>query len=133
MVIYLNAYAERRITVNSKVNIDYKWSDKKRYFGAPISFTTYSLSDDRIFIKTGMLNERQEEILLYRIKDITMERSLFQRIFGVGSIILNTNDSSTPTVILHNITNTEVVKEMIHQNVEKAKKQRGMAVTEIYQ
>lgn len=53
--------------------------------------------------------------------------------FGVGSIILNTNDSSTPTVVLHNITNTEVVKEMIHQSVEKAKKQQGMAVTEIYQ
>lgn len=62
-----------------------------------------------------------------------MERNLFQRMFGVGSIILNTNDSSTPTVVLHNITDTEVVKEMIHQSVEKAKKQRGMAVTEIYQ
>lgn len=119
--------------MKANLNIEYLWKDKKRYFGLPISFTLYSLSSDRLFVKTGPLNERQEETLLYRVKDISMRRGLFQRLFGVGSIILNTNDTSTPTIILHNIKNTEAVKELIHQNVETAKNQRGMAVTEIYQ
>lgn len=119
--------------MSKKISIDYKWNDRKRHFGLPISFTSYALSDDRIFIKSGMLNERQEEILLYRIKDITMTRSLIQRMFGVGSVTLNTNDASTPTIILRNIKDTESVKELVHQCVETAKNKRGMAVTEIYQ
>ena len=119
--------------MSSKINIEYLWRDKKRYFGIPCSFTTYSLSSDRLFIKTGMLNERQEEILLYRIKDITTTRSLGQKIFGVGSITLNTNDTSTPTITIKNIKDVEAVKEQIHEKVEKAKNSRGMAVTEIYQ
>ena len=31
------------------------WSDKKRMLGLPISFTTYSLSEDRLFIDSGFL------------------------------------------------------------------------------
>ena len=34
------------------------WKDKKRYFGMPISFTTYSVSDDRLFRETGFLNRK---------------------------------------------------------------------------
>lgn len=119
--------------MNKNVRIEYLWRDRKRHFGMPLSFTTYSISDDRLFIKTGMLNEKQEETLLYRIKDITMSRSVWQRIFGVGSVILNTNDASSPQIVLKNIKNTESVKELIHEKVEKAKNQRGLAVTEIYQ
>lgn len=115
-----------------KVTIDYLWKDTKRYFGLPLSFTSYALSEDRLFVKTGMLNEKQEEVLLYRIKDITMTRSLGQRIFGVGSITLNTNDSSTPMVRIVNIVNVEAVKEQIHKCVEKAKAKSGMAIAEIY-
>ena len=37
------------------------WSDKKRPFlGLPISFTKYSLSEDKLYIETGFLNKRQE-------------------------------------------------------------------------
>lgn len=118
--------------MSEKITIDYIWKDTKRHFGLPLSFTSYALSEDRLFVKTGMLNERQEEVLLYRIKDITMTRSIGQRIFGVGSITLNTNDSSTPVIRIINIANVEAVKEQIHKCVEKAKAKSGMAITEIY-
>ena len=29
------------------INIQYLWKDRKRYFGLPLSFTRYKLSDDR--------------------------------------------------------------------------------------
>ena len=29
--------------------IQYLWKDRKRYFGLPLSFTRYRLSEDRIF------------------------------------------------------------------------------------
>mgnify|MGYP000064782610 FL=1 len=48
------------------------WKDRKRtLFGLPWSFTKYSLSDDRLFISTGFLSTKEDEVRLYRIMDIT--------------------------------------------------------------
>ena len=44
--------------------MDTIWTDRKRHFGLPISFTKYSLSEDRLFRETGLLNLNEEEVLL---------------------------------------------------------------------
>ena len=40
------------------------WHDRKRFLGMPITFTRYALSEDRFFVRKGLLNVQQEEILL---------------------------------------------------------------------
>ena len=109
----------------------YIWKDRKRYFGLPISFTRYALSEDRIFLETGLFNLNLDELLLYRVRDISMRISLGQRIFGVGSVILITSDKSTPELCLKNIKNPRDVKELIHNQVEEMKLSRRMRVGEI--
>ena len=37
----------------AKENIQTRWSDRSRIFGLPITFTKYSMSDDRIFCERG--------------------------------------------------------------------------------
>lgn len=101
------------------------WQDRKRYLGMPISFTVYSLSEDRLFQVTGLLSRTYEEVLLYRIRDITLKRSLWQLIFGVGTITLDTSDRSTPEFKLINVKAPKQVKELIHELVEEAKVRRG--------
>ena len=73
------------------------WSDRKRYLGLPLSFTKYSMSEDRLFVETGFLNLTQNEVRLYRILDLQLKRSLGQRIFGVGSILVSSSDKSLGT------------------------------------
>ena len=114
-----------------KTNIQKIWSDKKRILGMPISFTTYSLSQDRLFIDQGFIKLRCEEILLYRVRDLSVSQSLGQRIFGVGSIIIQSSDKTSPVLELRNIKNAYDVKELIHENVEKMKLERRMRVGEI--
>ena len=63
-------------------SINYLWSDRKRWLGIPWTFTKYSLSEDRFFIKKGFLNKTYDEVLLYRVRDISLKRSLWQRMFG---------------------------------------------------
>ena len=46
--------------------MQYIWKDRKRYLGMPISFTRYAMSEDRLFLSVGLLNIKDEEILLYR-------------------------------------------------------------------
>ena len=110
------------------------WKDRKRYFGLPISFTKYSLSggeNPRIFRETGLFNLKEEELLLYRVRDLSLSRSLGQRIFGVGTITLHSSDKTTPTLELVNIANPKDVKEKIFSKVEEAKATRRMRTTEL--
>lgn len=107
------------------------WTDRKRYFGLPISFTKYAVSEDRLFQSTGILNLKYEEILLYRIRDITLSRSFGQRMFGVGSITVTSSDKSRPVLVIHNVKDAPAVKELIHQQVEDMKIRRRVRFGEI--
>ena len=107
------------------------WSDRKRYFGLPISFTKYEISEDRLFQTTGFLNLKYEEVLLYRVRDLELVRSFGQRIFGVGSITVTSSDKSHPVLVIHNVKEPVAVKELIHQQVEDMKIRRRVRFGEI--
>ena len=113
------------------VIIQYLWQDRKRYFGLPLSFTRYMLSDDRLFTSVGFLNIKDDEILLYRVRDIDLSRSLWQRIFGVGTVTVLSSDKTMPTLVLKNIKDPLFVKELIHKQVEEVKIKRRVRVGEI--
>lgn len=106
------------------------WQDRKRYFGLPISFTKYSMSEDRLFVETGLLNLSQDEVRLYRILDLKLKRSLGQRIFGVGSIIVSSSDKSLGTFEIKNIKNSANVKEMLSVQVEQQRESKRVYTRE---
>ena len=111
--------------------ISFLWSDRKRILGLPITFTKYSMSEDRIFYETGLLSTKHEEILLYRLLDISLRISLWQRIFGVGTIVLKSSDKTLPELPIVNIKDPRNVKENIHKQVEAMKLARKMRVGEL--
>ena len=113
------------------INIQYLWKDRKRYFGLPLSFTRYCLSDDRLFVSVGFLNIKDDEILLYRVRDIDTERSLWQRLFGVGTVTVMSSDKSMPNLVLKNVKAPVFVKELIHKQVEEMKVRRRVRFGEI--
>lgn len=107
------------------------WKDRKRHFGLPLSFTRYSLSEDRLFESTGFLSIKDEEVLLYRVSDISLTRSLGQRLFGVGDVTVLSSDKSMPKLVLKNVKDPVGVKELIHDHVEHMKVQRNVHMSEI--
>ena len=113
------------------INIEYLWKDRKRYFGLPLSFTRYSMSEDRLFVSVGFLNIKDDEVLLYRVRDIDTRRSLGQRIFGVGTVTVVSSDKTMPNLVLQNVKDPVFVKELIHKQVEEMKIRRRVRVGEI--
>lgn len=109
----------------------YIWKDRKRYLGLPLSFTRYAVSDDRLFLSTGLLNIKDEEILLYRVRDLSLSRSLGQRIFGVGTIVVTSSDKSQPVLQIKNVKDPAMVKELIHTQVEEMKIRRRVRINEV--
>ena len=111
--------------------IQFLWKDRKRILGMPITFTKYAISEDRLFLETGLLNMKQEETLLYRIRDITLHISLWQRIFKVGTVTVLSSDQTTPLLELKNIKHPRETKELLHQQVEAAKLARKLRLGEL--
>lgn len=108
------------------------WEDRKHHLWFPLSFTKYSIGDGRLYINSGLLSSREDECLLYRVTDITLTRTLTQKIFGTGTIHMNTRDHSTPIVRLENIKNSVQVKRMISNLVEQERAQKHVAGREMY-
>ena len=109
----------------------YVWKDRKRYLGLPLSVTRYRMSEDRLFLSVGFFSIQDEELLLYRVRDISCRRTLGQRLLGVGTITITSSDKTTPTLVLKNIKDPLEVKEKIHKQVEEMKIQRRMRIGEI--
>ncbi|MBQ9938487.1 MAG: PH domain-containing protein [Oscillospiraceae bacterium] len=104
-----------------KKNCDeYIWRDRKRIiFGLPWSFTVYMLEEEKLLISSGFLNKREDEVRLYRIMDLTLNRSLWERMFGLGTIHCCSADRSTPEFDIKRIKNSREVKNLISDMVEK--------------
>lgn len=71
----------------------------------------YSLSDTRLFRETGFLNPKEEDVLLYRVRDITLTRKWHQRIFGVGTICVISLDKTMPHLDIKNVKLSREIKE----------------------
>ena len=94
------------------------WTGKKCILGMPISFTTYILTDDRLFTRIGLFNIREDEIELYRVFDKKISFTFGQRIFGCGTIMLTAKDGDTPEKRLISIKKPREVKKILDDAVK---------------
>lgn len=107
------------------------WKDRKRtLFGLPWSFTKYSLSDDRLFISTGFLSTKEDEVRLYRIMDISLKRTLGQRIFSLGTIKCCSADKTLGDFEIKNIKKSKDVKELLSEMVENERNRKKVTSRE---
>ena len=108
--------------------MDIIWKDRKHTFlGLPWSFTRYSLAKDKLMIDKGFFCRNEEEIRLYRILDITLKRTLGQRLFGLGTIHLCTSDKTSPEVDIKSIKKSREIKEMLSDMVEQERDEKRVA------
>lgn len=95
------------------------WKERKRIWcGLPLTFTVYSFDPERFYLKSGFLNQREDEVRLYRVQDLTVTRSLSQRIFGLGTILVSSSDKTLGDFEIKNIRHVMDVKEQLSGLVE---------------
>lgn len=97
---------------------------KRNWCGLPWSFTIYSFDAERLFIERGVLSKKEDEVRLYRILDISLERSFIQRIFGMGTIKIDSSDKTMKCFELKNIKHPKDVKEQLSQLVEEERQRK---------
>ena len=97
-----------------------------------MSFTRYALHNGRVTVQTGFFSTVEEEVLVYRVMDIKLVQTFSNKIFGVGTIVLMTADSSTPIVNISRVKQPRKVKDFISNVVEQSRKDMGIKGKEMY-
>ena len=113
-------------------NKDYIWQERKRLWcGLPWTFTTYAMSKDRLFVRTGLLTTREYEVRLYRIVNISISRTLIQRMFGLSTIHVDSSDRDLASFDIVNIRHGAFVKEALSETVEKERTRNRVSAREL--
>ena len=94
--------------------------------------THFELSGDRLFMRRGILSRSEEEIELYRIKDVKADFSIVQQLFGVGNIQIISSDATglsngrRATFRANNVPDARLIREELRERVEHARKVKGV-------
>ena len=93
--------------------------------------TTWTIHQDNLIEKTGILNVNTEEVLLYRVKDIRLYEPLLYRLVGLSQLTIITSDYTNPSIILYGIKNGEELMTIIRQLVANSRKIEGVKKLDI--
>ena len=95
-----------------------------------VSSTRYRLTTQRLFVQTGLVAKKLEEVELFRVKDVTLNQGILQRLLGVGNVVVLSTDDTTPRLELAGILNPIEVKEQIRNAFRAARQREGMRMAE---
>ena len=93
--------------------------------------TTWTINQDNLIEKTGILNVNTEEILLFRVKDIRLYEPLLYRLVGLSQLTIITSDYTNPSIILYGIKNGEELMTIIRQLVANSRLIEGVKELDI--
>lgn len=86
----------------------------------------YMLTDQRLVEETGIFVKNVESVELYRVKDLSVSGSLAQTLFGRGRIVVQSTDSTSPTLLINAVPDPIAVSHLVRETVERCRAVRGV-------
>ena len=108
--------------------------ERKRwlFLGLPFTFTKYIIKENVLTIDSGFFKKVENDCYMYKIQDVELNASLMERVFGLGTVICYTGDTTHPKLLLVHIRNARAVKDFILEASETARlKRRTINTVEI--
>ena len=92
---------------------------KSHWCGIKNPFLSYRITDTTLFVRKGFLVTKEEQILLYRVTDLTKAEHIVDRLLKQSSIQILSTDKTCPCVILKNIKDGDEIRDILNKLVEK--------------
>ncbi len=80
--------------------------------------TRHELTTERIRLCAGVFNQQMDDVELYRVKDTSMERPFWYRVFGLSTLIIETSDRSQPRIEIKAVHRGDELRETLRKQVE---------------
>lgn len=103
-----------------------EYTERKRwvFLGLPFTFTKYTVKEDAVTIDKGFLNKVENDCYMYKIQDVTLQQSFFERMVKIGTIVCYTGDTTHPELRMEHIKNSRTIKDFILKASEEARLKR---------
>ena len=88
--------------------------------------TVYEVTTERLKTTEGILSKVTDTLEFYRIKDIERRQPFLYRLCGIENVQLNTSDASSPVVIMVAVPRHFGLADLIRNEVEKVRQQKGV-------
>lgn len=100
--------------------------ERKRllFFGLPWTFTKYTVREEMITVNTGLLSTRENDCYMYKVQDVELSATLWERIFKMGTVICYTGDTTNPKLYIEHVRNAKAIKDFILEASEEARRKR---------
>ena len=107
------------------------FTERKRwlFLGLPFTFTKYILKDDILTVQTGFFNTVINDCYMYKIVDVQLEKSLFEKMLGLGTIVCFTSDTTDKTLRISHVRHSAQIKNFILEKSEKMRMKRRTLTT----
>ena len=86
----------------------------------------YRVTNYRIDFERGVLNKAIDTLELWHVDDISFRQSLLARMLGVGTIVIISDDATTPRLALSGLPRPRPLFDQLKARVIAVKRQRGV-------
>ena len=100
---------------------------KAAWAAADLACMSYRFEDgQRVVLSYGVLSRTAVSLEVFRVQNVRMHQTLFQRLAGVGTVELETRDATNPAIRVIGMRTPEAFRQTMTAYVQKARKARGV-------
>ena len=111
-------------TINDEGAVIFKERKRVLFFGLPWTFTKYTITPELITIDAGFLNVVEDDCYMYKVQDVKLTTSFWERIFGLGTVVCYTGDITNPELSLVHVKHAKEIKAYLLKQSEDARLKR---------
>ena len=103
-----------------------EYVERKRwlFLGLPFTFTKYIIKEDVITFDSGLLKTVENDCYMYKVQDVELTTTLIEKMFGLGTVVCYTGDTTHPKLLLEHIRHAREIKDFILKESEEARLRR---------
>jgi uncharacterized membrane protein YdbT with pleckstrin-like domain len=91
----------------------------------------YQVTTERIHLRQGVFARKTDDLELYRIRDYVLDEPFFLRLFGLGNVVLSTDDQTSPNLVIRAVPQVETLRDQIRKHVEICRTRKGVRIAEL--
>jgi uncharacterized membrane protein YdbT with pleckstrin-like domain len=86
----------------------------------------YTLTNERLIIRSGVFNVSTETLELYRVRDLQIHEPFWLRLWGLKNLHLCTTDNTTPEILIDYIPSALDLGTKFRQQIEICRQKKGV-------